>query len=365
MLDEALEYPRTSMSRARRFSLTEGAYSASLLDDLSLLESYGIINFEPSKRRCHGAMLDPYELDDETALLDFRFTLSEVDQLVVLLQIPDPFIIDNVRDMSYPATTALCILLFRLVHTQTCREIAVYFKTSRSTISTVLNAVLRLIYGNWSHVMVVNEKQFEASLPRYAMAVALKGGLMHNCVGFIDGTNRECCRPTFMQRVCYSGHKHYHSFKFQSLLTPDGLISHLYGLVPGAHHDVYMFDRSGVQDLFDKPAFHSYCLWADQGYANDGNLFAPFRNPTADEDAINKSMLRVRLSVEHGFMRVSHLFTLFQRPTLLRLGQMAIGQLYATAVFLTNIRTCLDGGNQISKFFECAPPTIVDFLATE
>ena len=284
--------------------------------------------------------------------------------LVGALHIPDPFEIAHVPYMRFPANTCLCILLYRLSHTHTCREIAVYFSTSRTTISTVYNAVLTCICATWSHLITVNELRFQKSLSRYAIALALKGCLVHNCVGFVDGTNRECCRPSYMQRVSYSGHKHYHSFKFQSLLTPDGLITHLFGDVTGAHHDMYMYGKSGLQTLFDKPAFLPFCLWADQGYASVGCLFSPFRNPSAEQAVINQSMFRPRVAVEHGFMRVSQMFALFQRPTVLKLGQMALGQLYyAIAVLLTNIRTCLDNGNQISTYFECAPPNLEEFLA--
>ncbi len=63
---------------------------------------------------------------------------------------------------------------------------------------------------------------------------------MKNCVGFIDGTNREIARPIDDQNMFYSGHKHVHSIKFQSWITPDGIISHLFGLVNSKGHDVAM-----------------------------------------------------------------------------------------------------------------------------
>ena len=45
--------------------------------------------------------------------------------------------------------------------------------------------------------------------------------------GVIDGTVRPIFRPGRNQRVMYNGHKKWHSIKFQSIATPNGLIANL------------------------------------------------------------------------------------------------------------------------------------------
>ena len=66
----------------------------------------------------------------------------------------------------------------------------------------------------------------------YADAVANKGGALNNCFGFIDGTVCLICRPGLLhQRVIYNSHKRVHALKFQSLVTPNGLVANLYGPV--------------------------------------------------------------------------------------------------------------------------------------
>lgn len=52
--------------------------------------------------------------------------------------------------------------------------------------------------------------------------------------GFIDGTAIHISRPAEQQRIFYSGHKHHHAFKYQGIVTPDGLISSLAGPVEGS-----------------------------------------------------------------------------------------------------------------------------------
>lgn len=64
-------------------------------------------------------------------------------------------------------------------------------------------------------------------------AIENKGGAVHNCWGFIDGTCRQICRPSQQQQEYYSGHKRFHCLKYQSVLCPDGIIASLKGGFPG------------------------------------------------------------------------------------------------------------------------------------
>ena len=61
--------------------------------------------------------------------------------------------------------------------------------------------------------------------------------------GLIDGTVRSICRPSVNQRVVYNGHKRVHALKFQSILTPDGMIESLIGPKEGKRHDAGMPER--------------------------------------------------------------------------------------------------------------------------
>ena len=76
---------------------------------------------------------------------------------------------------------------------------------------------------------------------------------------FMDGTVRRTCMscpnplkltpgitPYQCQRAQYSGHKHYHGFKQQALLSPSGMVVHMYGPVDGRRHDAFMLADSGL-----------------------------------------------------------------------------------------------------------------------
>jgi len=74
---------------------------------------------------------------------------------------------------------------------------------------------------NWDE-----QRLSRAQVRVYANAVEQAGGVQ-GIWGFIDGTLRQICRPTHNQCNWYSGYKKYHAFKYQAIMTLDGLVSHL------------------------------------------------------------------------------------------------------------------------------------------
>ena len=221
------------------------------------------------------------------------------------------------------------------------------------------------------------KKLTRGRLVLFADAIKDAGAALHCCVEFVDGTNRETCRPSIFQRVFYSGHKHYHSIKFQSWCTLDGLITHLYGPVAGSKHDMYMYHTSNLESVMSEEGFRDFCLFADQGYRRVGHLMSPFRTSYVSlsgkqvkktleplQHMFNEMMLQPRLSVEHAFARVTQLFPYFQRHTSLRIHGTTVAAHYVCAVYFTNMRTCIDGRNQITdNFGAVSPPSLEQYLS--
>jgi hypothetical protein len=68
---------------------------------------------------------------------------------------------------------------------------------------------------------------------------------------FIDGTLRGICRPTYEQKRFYNGWKRKHALKFQSLITPDGMIAALDGLEDmSLHHCVRVTGWKSLKTIF-------------------------------------------------------------------------------------------------------------------
>ena len=53
------------------------------------------------------------------------------------------------------------------------------------------------------------------NMATFSEAIAGKGAALTNCIGFMDGTVRPCCRPMTGQRAVFNGHKRVHALKFQ------------------------------------------------------------------------------------------------------------------------------------------------------
>jgi hypothetical protein len=109
--------------------------------------------------------------------------------------------------------------------------------------------VLKFLYDRYARKL---QKPFFSMLkdraPFYSEAIVRKGSPPSNCVGFIDGTLRPICRPTYYQEVCHNGHKRKHCLKFQSVITRDGLYAQLYGPIEGRKHDLILLHSSNLID---------------------------------------------------------------------------------------------------------------------
>jgi hypothetical protein len=73
-------------------------------------------------------------------------------------------------------------------------------------------------------------------------------------------------------------------------------------------------------------------------------------------------MNSVRTSVEWGFRLVNQTWGALSYLTLEKLNLSPLETRFKFAVLLRNIKTCVEGTNQIAKYFECAPPTLEEYL---
>ena len=97
----------------------------------------------------------------------------------------------------------------------------------------------------------------------------------------MDGTVRPICRPSQNQRIVYNGHKRAHALKFQSVVTPNGLIANLYGPMEGRRHDCALLNQSGLlQSLVwhsHNPAGQRLFIYGDPAYPIRPQLMGPFK----------------------------------------------------------------------------------------
>ena len=322
-----------------------------------------------SARQCFKARLDiRHEFADPALAMDhFRFTIPEMETICTALKLPPRMQLGPRNYIN--SFDCLAILLNRLATGANENELSFKYQRHRSNISLAIHVMLDFVCRTYKQHIICNVELLRRNAPLYCEAIKGQGAHLECCIGFIDGTNREACRPTIYQDLYYSGHKHYHSYKFQSFVTPNGLISGLEGPVEGKRHDQLLYDQSKIrQILADDEVLSKYCLFADQGYRTFGNLASPHRTRSSTQlndiqREFNRSMLKPRLTVEWMFMRVTQLFSYFHDQSKQRMHGTAVGSHYSAAVFFVNVMTCMRGGNIVSACFNCPPPTLAEYLA--
>ncbi|KIJ31726.1 hypothetical protein M422DRAFT_266623 [Sphaerobolus stellatus SS14] len=125
-------------------------------------------------------------------------------------------------------------------------------------------------------------------LASFAQSIAAKGSPLDCIAAIIDGTLQKNARPHI-------------------LISPDGLITHVYGLVDGHRHDETVFKESGLAALLEKhfwtPDNRPLFIYGDPAYSVSAHVMAPFKGPiiTHQKKAFNSVMSKIREPPE-GFI---------------------------------------------------------------
>ena len=151
------------------------------------------------------------------------------------------------------------------------------------------------------------------------------------------------------------------------MVTPNGLICHLFGPLEGRRHDAFMLRESGLlQELerkMNKANGDPYVIYGDPAYPVRRHILAPFRGAqlTPAEQIFNEAMSAVRTSVEWGYGKIVRYFAFLDFSKTLKVLLQPVGKLYVVAALLANCHTCLYG-SQTSQFFYLDPPELETYL---
>ena len=239
----------------------------------------------------------------------------------------------------------------------------------------IFNVTTKFISDRWGVLLQRLDQPWLAPihLEEFAQAVHAQNAPLQNIWGFIDGTVRAISRPIIGQCLMFNGHKRVHVLKFQSVVTPNGLIANLHGPCEGRRHDGFLPRDS---DLLDQVQVHMnrqrplldgaspvYSLYGDPAYPVRAQLLALHRgvNLTQDQILFNSRMSAVRVSVEYGFQKVLQQFAFLDFKKNLKILLQPVGRLYVVGVLLINCHTCLYG-SQTSRMFDLSPPSLEEYL---
>ena len=146
-----------------------------------------------------------------------------------------------------------------------------------------------------------------------------------------------------------------------------GIISHCYRCQDGRRGDAYILRQSNlIQFLLahEVIARLQAVVFADSAYPNNTVMMTMYRGRVLPPwaHAFNNVMARPRTSVEWGYNQVCRKFAYVDWRKQLKIELMPVESIWHFGVFLTNCLTAHCGGNQISDFFECLPPTLEEYL---
>ncbi|ORY23454.1 hypothetical protein BCR33DRAFT_796463 [Rhizoclosmatium globosum] len=285
-------------------------------------------------------------LDSPTCKFLFRFDKKQIEDLVVELRLPD--VVITKAGHKALALEALLILLRRMAYPGRLGDITQHFGRSRTAIIFIFNNVLLHIFRRFKHLLLWDTHRItEQKLIQFADAYHAQGAPLIDCIGDPDGTVRQMCRPgKGVQKAAYNGHKWKHALKWQSISCPDGIIAHLHGPEPGSRHDL------------------TFVVYGDPAYGLKDWMVSPFKGAqlTEEQDAFNKAMSRVRVTVEWAFGLIVANWAFVDFHKNLKLWLQPVGVYYNVAALLTNMLTCCKGANELSIFFALDPPTLNEYL---
>ena len=195
----------------------------------------------------------------------------------------------------------------------------------------------------------------------------LKGAPLDSCWGFVDGTVRPICRPGENQRILYNGHKRVHSIKFQSVVTPSGMIACLHGPFEGRKHDSGMLRETNLltqlQQFSHDQNGNTLTIYGDLAYPLRVHLQKPFRGPglTQHQKLYNTAMSKVRISVEWVFGDILNYFAFLDFKKNLKIGLSAVGKMYISCALMRNAHSCLYHSTT-TDYFHIDPPKLRDYF---
>lgn len=308
-------------------------------------------------------------ISDDDCHSEFRFGKNDIIRLRNTLQLPLELQCSLYNNLRVDSVEALCILLRRLAYPCRYSDIIPRFARPVPQLCMIFNEMVEMIDSRWGFLLQdLNQPWLNShNLRVFANAVHRKGAALDNVWGFIDGTVRGISRPSRNQRIVYNGHKRKHGLKYQSVSTPNGLVANLFGPVEGKRHDSSMLVLSGLMPILENfsigPNLERLCLYGDPAYPLRWYLQAPFRGAqiTAEQNEFNKSMSKVRVSVEWLFGNIIETFKFSDFKKSQKVGLSCVGKMYRVSALLTNAHTCLYGNN-CSDYFQLQPPLLEDYF---
>jgi hypothetical protein len=228
----------------------------------------------------------------------------------------------------------------------------------------------RWLFNNYSHLNELDIDFLSRMVPEYARKVGTKMGFTDpskcGIFGMIDGVFMYECMPRYSRMQCTMAITKAMVLNARPLHCPVASLVTSMGVFPGAT----MPHTCGTTDALPRmPDGRRYHIIGDPAYRIarcEHHIVCAFPrcDPRTDEERkFNRALNRSRVVVEWCFRIVNQVWQAMSFKPFQKAALTPSAVRYHDAVLLTNFRTCLKGGNQISFYFKCKPPTLEEFIS--
>jgi len=308
----------------------------------------------------------------------FRFAREDVAKVVDLLRLSGKLHIrEGHSNYRIDGEEAFLIFCRRLATPSRLVDLQFFFQRGVGSISEIIAAVMKHLEPIARSKLDQFDFAFWSPLFKtFAAKLQLKGCVLRNCLGFVDGVFRSFCRPGregqrgAFQRAFYSGYKKAHGIEFQGVVLPNGIVAEMNGPWAGSRNDKQIMEASGFATrLFDWVTENEeelFFIYGDRGYQLDDLIVVPFCKVGAADHEVrwNREMSKQRVAVEWAFGEIAETFAFCAFPQDLKLDKQPVASYWLVATLLYNCRSCLVGtGNQVNQHFDVGPPDLEAYLA--
>ena len=278
----------------------------------------------PRKRR---RFID-FQESDIPALFRFK-TKAQLLELKEAFELPA--VIDLGNRVQVTDEKMILVGLMRLSYPGRLINIVLEFGGDISIWSRCIKYFVNFLFSKFSHLVLHGGiERFAGSFESYAAAIKTKlveRGVVHmartdmdmvvfafidNCIFHTEvlcgGPQTEGCNSDrynkLIQRAYYTGWKHLHGLKIQTITLPNGLIADVYGPSSVRKNDVEQLKESNIntrlRDLLVKHNMRRFAVYGDSAYSVMSNLFGRHEGDNLiDELKLeNLGMAAVRETIE-------------------------------------------------------------------
>jgi len=346
-------------------SIEKSLLSAKVYEQLIL--SGLIIPFNTSHLTADGSKRVTWEnlgekyTDTDYFMTKFRFRPSDLRTVINALKLPPTY-----KCKTYVTTNleGTLVMLRRLASNLRFSDMTREFDRTEQELSAIFRTTISLVQDSIKHKMnqldhpLFTQENLQYWAERVEDVTEVAGIAVS---AFLDGNIADISRPGKSQRLMYSGKSKTHCMKNLALVTPSG-IAFFFGPEIGSKHDSGISNKHLVPQQVEQ-VFGSYRVYADQGFAMSRNIITPYRTNNREDLDWNNRMSKARIGNEWYFGLQKQFWRFIGDKRNLKVFEGPVGAYFNVTGHLTNILTCLRGGNQISYHFGADVPSLNSYLA--